>query len=188
MKRFLVCVLVMVILMGVTMEASAYVEVLSENVVVDTTPFGADFPQNLQYILYAGMQVDVLGWSNGFKVIRLMSNGSPEYGTLYIREDDYNEECKDYCNNDYNEDGKIVKGIVTGNNRVWARYEPRSEYEKNEEKGDVVFHGGDILEINGASVYDEQGNKYYPIRMLNSNGYYVQRYVTAKYVDIILDE
>ena len=71
---------------------------------------------------------------------------------------------------------------------MWARYEPRSQYEDGEEKGDVILHEGDVVEINGASVYDEQGNKYYPIRMLNRNGYYVQRYVTARYIDIIVDE
>lgn len=185
MKRFLTIVMVVILMVCVNVTAFAYTEKITQDTVVETTPFGPAFADNAHYLLYAGTEIEVLGWYNEYKVIRLITNGVREYGTLYIR---YDERTDNYCDNDYNENGKIVKGVVGDGWQVWARYEPRSQYEDGEEKGDVILHEGDVVEINGASVYDEQGNKYYPIRMLNRNGYYVQRYVTARYIDIIVDE
>lgn len=186
MKRFLAILVMVTLIVCASATAFAYTEKLDHDTVVETTPFGATFPGNHHYLLYAGTEVEVVGWYNEYEVIHLITDGNTEYGTLYIR---YAEGAgDDYCNNDYNENGKIVKGVVGDGWQVWARYEPRSQYEDGEEKGDVILHEGDVVEINGDSVYDEQGNKYYPIRMLNKNGYYVQRYVTAKYIDIIVDE
>ena len=59
-------------------------------------------------------------------------------------------------------------------------------FEEGEEKGDKILHGGDEVEINGDIVTDEQGNRYYPIRMKKGD-IYVQRYVTAKYIDIPIE-
>ena len=80
----------------------------------------------------------------------------------------------------------VARGIVGEGYRVWARYEPKSVFDEGEEKGDEILYAGDVVEIIGKIVTDEQGNDYYPIRV-KRNGYYVKRFVTAKYIDIPIE-
>lgn len=157
---------------------------LGNDTVANTTPFG-NVSVNQQYQLYKGMVLTVIGEYDGWMVVKYNN----EFGTLFIETGSHSSTnaqiptapaSKNYDN--------ITYGVVGEKWQVWARYEPKSVFEEGEEKGDRILHAGDKVEINGEIVTDEQGNEYYPIRIesMTENGY-VQRYVTAKYIDVLID-
>lgn len=184
MRRFLGILVMLVVLMSCSVAVAEKVT-LSNDVVVNTTPFGASHPLNRQYQLFAGMVIDVDGQYDGWTIIHY----NDEFGTLYIETGTHGTKQPTSIQND----GQTVvrKGIIGNGYSVWVRYEPKSVFEKGESKGDVILHGGDVVEIVGDIVYDEQGNGYYPIRFVKEdkqNGkYYVLRYVTAKYVNLPIE-
>ncbi len=185
MKKF-VCLL-MVCLTLFTISTAAFAETtitLGNDVIANTTPFGNAVSFNKQYKLFKGMVVEVLGEHDGWTVIRY----NDEYGTLYLETGTHNYSFTPQVPTGPSSvvSNPAKKGVVGEGWQVWARYEPKSVFEEGEAKGDVILHSGDIVEINGDIVTDEQGNEYYPIRMLK-DGYYVQRYVTAKYIDIPIE-
>lgn len=199
MKKFLTWILTILLVLSMFQIASAESQVytLGNDVVVNTTPF-VDADINKRYILHAGTVVTIVGEYNGWKVI----NYGDEYGTLFIETGNHN--C--LCNSDtvlvpiedanaesvlvpiedVDSEFVAVRGVINAKS-VWARYEPKNIFADGEDKGDLILHRGDEVEIVGEIVVDEEGNKYYPIK-IEKDGYCVRRYVTAKYVDIPVDE
>lgn len=184
MKKFCILILTVMILFATsTAFAESNTITLGNDVIVNTTPFG-NVPVNQQYKLFAGMVVTVIGEYDGWTVIHY----GDEFGVLFMETGAHSQKpsvsIPTVPGTESNE--VIAYGIVGEGYRVWARYEPRSVFEEGEEKGDEILYAGDVIEIVGNLVTDDQGNKYYPIRV-KRNGYYVKRYVTAKYIDLPLE-
>lgn len=187
MKKLVILILTLVMVFSVTTAfAETKTVTLGEDVIVNTTPFG-NVPQNKQYKLFAGMVVTIEGEYDGWTIIHY----SDEFGTLFIETGEHKltgtaAQIPIAPGASTNNNEKITRGIVGEGWQVWARYEPKSVFEEGESKGDKILHAGDEVEINGEIVEDEQGNEYYPIRMKKGD-VYVQRYVTAKYIDIPIE-
>ncbi|MBR4110995.1 MAG: hypothetical protein IKK43_04845 [Clostridia bacterium] len=188
MKKLCVLILAMVMLLAVmgTAIAESKTITLGNDVTVNTTPF-VNNPLNRQYTLFAGMIVTIEGEYDGWTIIHY----SNEFGTLFIETGEHKltgtaTQIPTAPGTTGTTTEKIIRGVVAEGWQVWARFEPRSVFDEDDERGDKILHAGDEVEINGEIVEDEQGNEYYPIR-LKKGDIYVQRYVTAKYIDIPIE-
>lgn len=186
MKKLNVLILVVLLVWSTVCTATAETKTitLGNDTIANTTPFG-DVAVNQQYQLYKGMVLTVIGEYDGWMVVKYNN----EFGTLFIETGMHSVTNVQIptAPTEKTDDG-IRYGVVGEKWQVWARYEPKSVFEEGEEEGDRILHAGDKVMINGDIVTDEQGNKYYPIRIESlTNDGYVQRYVTAKYIDILID-
>ncbi|MBO5179514.1 MAG: hypothetical protein J6B87_04120 [Clostridia bacterium] len=193
MKKLCILIVALVMMFSVLCTASAESKTitLGNDTVANTTPFG-NVSVNQRYQLFAGMVVTVIGEYDGWLVVKY----GDEFGALFIETGEHNlgtgtqipnapGQIPSVPGSNVSTD-KITIGIVGEGWQVWARYEPKSVFDEGESKGDKILHAGDEVEINGEIVEDEQGNEYYPIRMKKGD-IYVQRYVTAKYIDIPIE-
>lgn len=185
MKMLCVLILAMVMLLAVmgTAIAESKTITLGNDVTVNTTPF-VNSTLNRKYTLFAGMVVTVEGEYDGWTVIHY----TDEFGTLYIETGEHKlagtaVQIPTAPGTTGTTTGKIIRGVVGEGWQVWARYEPKKDPDN---PGDRILHQGDVVEIIGDVITDEEGNEFYPIRVKNGE-YYVPRYVTAKYIDIILE-
>lgn len=186
MKKLCVLILTLVMAMTLTVAcAETKTITLGNDTIANTTPFG-NVEVNQRYQLFKGMVLTVIGEYDGWMVVKYGN----EFGTLFIEVGEHKlatgTQIPTVPGTTGSANEKIIKGVVGEGWQVWARYEPKSVFEEGEEKGDKILHAGDEVEINGKIVTDEQGNEYYPIRMKKGE-HYVQRYVTAKYIDIPID-
>lgn len=168
--------------------ATAETITLGNDVIANTTPFG-DVAINRQYQLYKGMTVTLLGEYDGWTIIKYQNEfGIDEFGSLFIETGEHGNTGTGTNLVPVEMGNEIKYGVVGAGWQVWARYEPKAIFDDGESKGDRILHAGDKIEINGEIVKDEQGNEYYPIRIEDRTGTgYVQRYVSAKYIDILID-
>lgn len=189
MKKLCILILTLsMILLSMTMVtavAETKTITLGNDTIANTTPFG-NVPVNQRYQLFKGMVLTVIGEYDGWMIVKY----GDEFGSLFIETGEHKlgtgTQIPTAPGTATNPTEKITVGVVGEGWQVWARYEPKSVFEEGEEKGDVILHAGDVVEINGDIVEDEQGNEYYPIRMKKGD-IYVQRYVTAKYIDIPIE-
>ena len=186
------CILIMALVMMFSMMYTASAETktitLGNDTIANTTPFG-NVSVNQRYQLFKGMVLTVIGEYDGWMIVKY----GDEFGALFIETGEHKlgtgtqiPTAPGQIPSAPGSNEKITIGIVGEGWQVWARYEPKSVFEEGEAKGDKILHAGDEVEINGEIVTDDQGNEYYPIRMKKGD-IYVQRYVTAKYIDIPIE-
>lgn len=190
MKKLCILILTLAMFLSMTtVDAVAETKTitLGNDTIANTTPFGNNVAVNQRYQLFAGMVLTVIGEYDGWMVVKY----GDEFGALFIETGEHKMTgttaqipAAPGMTNNTNE--KITIGVVGEGWQVWSRYEPKSVFEEGESKGDKILHAGDEVEINGEIVTDDQGNEYYPIRMKKGE-IYVQRYVTAKYIDIPIE-
>ena len=192
MKKLCILILALAMVLSVTTVgavAETKTITLGNDVIANTTPFG-NVEVNQRYKLAAGMVVTVLGEYDGWLVVKY----SDEFGSLFVETGEHKlgtgtqiptapDKIPTAPGNADNTTGKVIRGVVGDGWQVWSRFKPEMDPDN---PGDEILHQGDVVEIIGDTIMDEDGNEYYPIRVKKGD-YYVPRYVTAKYIDIILE-